>query len=309
LGVFGRLPRPKTPKKSFSPYPELTFISQKELTVVKLGTATSVLFQYALEDAIPLIARVGFDGVDIWGGRPHVYRQDYSVEELRVLRRQIEDHGLVVSSFMPAFYRYPHSLSSPNPRVRQDSIQYMRECIDNAALLGAKIVLIVPDHSLYGQLREDSLTRFTESIAVVSHYAAQYAGLMLGLEVLYYDETDFLNSSEDALSIIETLGFENIGVVADSGTMNLSKETPREMVEKLGSRLLQVHVNDNHGREEQENLIPGDGSFDFPALVRYIKECAFPGFLSAELTKGYSANPEPALRATVERMRSWEQAS
>jgi fructoselysine 3-epimerase len=275
---------------------------------MKLGTATSVLFQYPLEEAIPLIARVGLDGVDIWGGRPHVYRQDYSDDELRGLRQRIEDHGLVVSSFMPAFYRYPHSLSNPNLRVRQDSIQYMRECVDHAALLGAGIVLVVPDHSLYGQKREDSLARMVESVGVVAQYAAQYP-LKLGLEVLHFDETDFLNTSEDALSIIHTLGSANIGVVADTGTMNLSKETPRQMVEKLGSLLLQVHVNDNQGEERQQNLIPGEGTFDFAGMMSYLKSCAFPGFISAELSKEYSANPEPALRTTVERLRAWEKGS
>jgi sugar phosphate isomerase/epimerase len=46
---------------------------------MKLGTATSVLYQYTLQDAIPLIARAGYEGVDIWGGRPHAYRRDLSV--------------------------------------------------------------------------------------------------------------------------------------------------------------------------------------------------------------------------------------
>ena len=140
---------------------------------MKLGTATSVFYLYDLKDAVPLIAKAGFDGVDVWGGRPHVYRQDFSPAELRDLRALIEGEGLAVSSFMPAFYRYPHSLSSPNPKVRADSIQYMRECVDNAAVLGARVVLVVPDHSLYGQKREDSLRRMTESIAEVVRARAE----------------------------------------------------------------------------------------------------------------------------------------
>ena len=81
---------------------------------MRISTATSVLYQYAIQDAIELVARIGFDGVDIWGGRPHVYRQDLSEPELVNLRRLIEDRGLTVVSFMPAFYRYPHSLSNPS---------------------------------------------------------------------------------------------------------------------------------------------------------------------------------------------------
>jgi len=274
---------------------------------VRIATATSVLFQYAIKDAVSLVARIGFDGVDIWGGRPHVYRQDLTTEELVHLRHLIADHGLSVVSFMPAFYRYPHSLSNPNPKVRDDSIDYMRQCIDSAALLGAGIVLVVPDHSLHGQTREDALGRFAESVDVIARYAARYE-LKLGLEVLYYDETDLVNSADDALHIIEQLGYGNLGVVLDTGTLNLSKESPEEILARLDGLLLQVHVNDNDGGREQQNLIPGEGTYDFKSLIRTLREHHYSGFLSAELARGYAHDPEPALRTTLERLRAWLQA-
>lgn len=273
---------------------------------MKLGTATSVLYLYAIKDAIPIVAKTGYDGVDIWGGRPHVYRQDLSVEELKDLRQIIEDHGLIVSSFMPAFYRYPHSLSNPNPKVREDSIEYMRQCIDNAAILGAKIVLVVPDLSIYGQTRGESLQRMIDSIDVVAQYASRY-DLKLGVEVLYYDETDLVNTADDALHIIHQLGYENIGVVLDTGTLNLSKESPAEILAKLGDLMLQVHVNDNNGGETQQNLIPGEGTYDFKGLMQVLEEYDYQGFLSAELSKEYAAEPEPALRTTADRLRAWMQ--
>ena len=271
---------------------------------MKLGTATSVLYLYSLRDAIPLIAETGFDGVDIWGGRPHVYRQDYTPVELKELCQVIYDHGLLVSSFMPAFYRYPHSLSNPNPRVRQDSLEYMRQSIDNAAVLGARVVLVVPDLSLVGQARCDSRRRLVESVDACSRYAAQY-DLKLGIEVLHFDETDLVNTAGDALDIIDELGQDNIGVVLDTGTLNLSKEPLEEIVARLDSLLLQVHVNDNQGKDRQQNLIPGDGTYDFKQLIRVLKAAGFTGFLSAELSKEYSDDPVPALRTTVERLKGW----
>ena len=273
---------------------------------MKLGTATSVLFLYAIRDVVPLVARIGYDGIDIWGGRPHVYRQDLSIEELKDLRRLIQDHGMSVASFMPAFYRYPHSLSNPNPRVRQDSIDYMRQCVDNAALLGAPVVLVVPDLSLAGQSRADSLHRMIESIDIVARHASAY-DLKLGLEVLYTDETDLINTADDALDIIHQLGYANLGVVLDTGTLNLSKESPEDIFTKLDGLVLQVHVNDNQGVHHQQNLIPGEGTFDFPGLIKVLKRHQYTGFLSAELSKEYAQEPESALRTTAERMRAWMQ--
>lgn len=275
---------------------------------MKLATATSVLFFYSIQDAVRMVAELGYDGIDIWGGRPHVYRQDFSPAELNDLRRLIEGCSLQVSSFMPAFYRYPHSLSNPNPRVRQDSIDYMRQCVDNAALLGSKIVLVVPDLTLKGHDRAESLQRFIDSIGEVAQYASQY-DLKLGIEVLYDDETDLVNSAGDALAIIRQLGNDNLGVVLDSGTLNLSKEPLADIFETLNGLVLQVHVSDNAGVKVQQNLIPGEGNYDFPALFKDLKKVGYAGFISAELSKHYADDPAPALRTTAERLRSWMQAA
>src|SRR5262245_60950269 len=186
---------------------------------MKLRTATSVLFRYAIQDAVKVVAQCGYDGIDLWGGRPHVYRQDLSPAELKELRQSIADHGLSVASLMPAFYRYPHSLSNPNPKVRRDSIDYMRQCTDNAAILGSPIVLVVPDFSLFGQATEDSRKRMVDSVGEVATYAAQY-DLKLGIEVLYEDETDLVVTSDDALYMIKALGNDNLGVVLDTGALH-----------------------------------------------------------------------------------------
>src|SRR4030095_4252075 len=145
-----------------------------------------------------------------------------------------------------AFYRYPHSLSNPNPKVRRDSIDYMRQCTDNAAVLGSPIVLVVPDFSLFGQATVDSRKRMVESVGEVAVYAAQY-DLKLGIEVLYEDETDLVVTSDDALNMINELGSDNLGVVLDTGALHLSSESADEIVANLGDLLLQVHVNDNQG--------------------------------------------------------------
>lgn len=274
---------------------------------MKIGTATSVLHYYAIQDAIEVVAEAGFDGVDIWGGRPHVYRHDWSAQELNALRQQMAAAGLSASSFMPAFYRYPHSLSNPNANVRRDSIEYMRVCVDNAATLGAKVVLVVPDHSLHGQTVADSRKRMTESVGEVAEYAKQY-DLKLGLEVLSPDETDLLVWSDDALAIINALGVSNVGVVLDSGALHVTKESLAESLAKLKDRFLQIHVSDHQG-PRQQNLIPGEGTYDFGEMMRVLVEHNYTGFISAELSREYADEPLSALRTTAERLRGWIQAA
>jgi protein FrlC len=268
---------------------------------VKLSVASSVFVNYALCDAIPLIAEAGLDGIDIWGGRPHVYRADLSPAELGALRRQMEAHHLAVPSLMPAFFRYPHSLSSPNEVVRRDSIDYMCRCVDNAAVLGAPFVLVVPTHTLHGQSVADARQRLVDSIDEVSRYAAQY-DLSLGIEPANRMVSDLVASSGDAMAIIDTLGHANLGVVLDTGHLHLTGEATAAAIERIGGRLLEFHVNDNDGRRQQ-NLVPGDGSYDFAGLVTELRGKGYAGFLAVELAWDYSPDPLPAVAEAVRRLR------
>ena len=268
---------------------------------MKLGIASSVFVNYTLRDAITHVAEAGYDGIDIWGGRPHVYRHDYSPKELKLVRKSLEDNHLTAISLMPAFYRYPYSLTSPNKVVRRDSIAYMKICIDNAEQLGVCTVLIVPTKSLHGQDPINAWKHLAESIDELCRYAAQY-DLKLGLEVVNHFLTDLVNTAGEARRMLDELHHQNLGIVLDTGHMNLGKETTQEAFRKISEYLLQVHVNDNEGTT-QLNLIPGDGTYNFNELITVLRDIGYHGYLSAELGYQYTPDPDPAIRLTASRMR------
>jgi protein FrlC len=261
---------------------------------MKLSVASSVFVNYPLRDAIRMAANAGYAGIDIWGGRPHVYRRDFPEAELSKLKKLMQAESLEPASFMPAFFRYPHSLSSPNEVVRQDSLNYMYQCMDNAVVMGAKILLVVPGHSLYGQDQGDARKRMVDSIAAVCEYSQQY-GIALGIEPANRAVTDLVNTASDALKIIQELGYKNLGIVLDTGHIHLSAESPEEAISISGTALLQVHVNDNDGRRQQ-NLIPGEGSFDFENFLGALGKANFNGFSTVELGWDYTLDPVPAVR-------------
>ncbi len=269
---------------------------------MRISTASSVFVNYSLEDAVRSTADAGYDGIDIWGGRPHAYRRDLGPQDLKQLRGLLSGAGLSVPSFMPAFYRYPHSLVSPNDVVRKDSLSYMIECADNAAALGADILLIVPSHSLSGQPHEDAWKRLIDSVATVCDYAVQ-VGLRPAIEPANREVTNLVNTAADALRVVEAVAEDALGVVLDTGHIHLSDEPPAEAVEKLGNRLFQVHVNDNDG-QHQQNLILGEGTFDFTAFVGKLRASGYSGFLSAELGWAYTRDPVPAAQKMAQVMRA-----
>jgi protein FrlC len=268
---------------------------------MKISIATSVFVNYPIQEAAQEIYTAGYDGIDFWCGRPHLYRKDYSPGELHSLRTWLVRNKIPAVSCLPAFFRYPYSLSSSREVVRQESISYMKDTIDVACELSAACVLVVPTGCLHGQTTQDAKAWFTDSLAQISTYAEQNA-MKLGIEIVYPALSDYMNRTDDALEVIGEVNSPILGVVLDSGHLNLSGEDIPQAIRNLGDYLLQVHVNDNDSRHQQNN-IPGEGCFDFPQFIKLLRENSYNGYLAVEIGWQYSFNPVPAVTEALQRMR------
>ncbi len=270
---------------------------------MRLSVSTFVYLNYPLAEAIRRIASCGYDGVEIWGGRPHAYRKDVSPAEIQALRELMREEGIAVSGFIPAQFRYPTNLCTANERIRQDSIAYLKESIETATALGAPLVSLCPGHSLYGQSKEDAWERLKDSLRTLSASASQL-GVRLVVEPADKYETDLVQTTDDVLRLLDELGLEGMGVVLDTGHAYVVGEELPQVVRRLGEVLYHVHIGDNHGQRD-EHLIPGQGTIDFAPFLAALKEVGYEGYLVAELGFDYTLDPDSAVSETLERMREF----
>jgi protein FrlC len=270
---------------------------------MKIGLSSFLFFYYSLGDAIRMTAEAGFDAIDIWGGRPHAYRKDLNPTDLNEINALLDRCHLQVASFIPAQFRYPTSLCSSNETIRQDSVAYILDAIETAAALRAPVVSVCPGHTLYGQPQEDASGRLEESLEVICQRAEQ-RGLRIALEPADAYETDLMNTVSDAMTMVNELDYSNLGIVLDSGHVNLTHESFAQAVQAAGSRLYHVHVDDNQGLRDQ-HLVPGDGTCHFQELIAVLRAAGYSGALSAELSWDYILDPEPPARQAARRLRAW----
>ena len=175
--------------------------------------------------------------------------------------------------------------------------------MDNAAILGAEILLIIPGNSLHDQDIEEARSLNMQSIEIICQYSRDY-DFQLGLEPANPFVTDLVNTAADAMEIIQKLNRENLGIVLDTGHMNLVNELPQDSIDILGDRLLQIHINDNDGKQQQ-NLVPGEGIFRFNDFLQSLMESGFEGNISAELGWHYTPSPEQPAKLTAQYLRNW----
>lgn len=270
---------------------------------MKLAIVSSVFVNYSLEQFLCAASKMGYAGVDLWGGRPHVFRNDIGPAGLHALRHQADDLGLTLVSLMPAFYRYPFSLCTPNDSIRQESMDYMRISLDNARELGIDTVLVVPGRSMHEQDPADTRARMIDSLNSISEMA-QPLDIRVGLEAVNHYVSDIVTTGSEALTLAQEVGAENIGVVLDTGHIHIAGQTGVDDVRLLGDQLYQIHLNDNDGKRHQ-GLVPGDGNFDFLPIFRALSTARYSGFVSVELAWDYSLDPEPPAALAAARVKQW----
>jgi protein FrlC len=268
---------------------------------LKLSLSSFVYFNFPLAEAIRRTAAAGYDGIDIWGGRPHAYAGDLTERDLSDLRALLRTEGLEIASFIPAQFRYPTSLCSPNDTVHQESIRYIQASVETAAALGAPVVSVCPGHTLYGQTVEDGLHRLSESLWHITEFASRH-GIRVAIEPADPYETDLLQDCAQTLAFTKRLAFDGLGVLLDTGHEHVVGASACEAIQLLGDKLYHIHIDDNHGQRDQ-HLVPGEGSFDFRSFLQALRAVGYEGFLGAELSWDYTIDPDPAVQRTAEKMR------
>ncbi len=177
-----------------------------------------------------------------------------------------------------------------------------RTNVDIAAELGAKVLVVHPfchriakphRYDRTKQYRSRQVSFFGEFVA-----CAEKAGVELVLENLCETEPRVL------AEVIEEIDSPFLNACLDVGHANIYGEVPLPAwVERLGPRLRYLHLHDNYGKEDQ-HLPIGEGTADFPALLKALDESKFRPWLSVEV------RDKPAAMRSVEYlMGKWRSTS
>ncbi len=85
----------------------------------------------------------------------------------------------------------------------------------------------------------------------------------LGVRVTVENLTSDATTPEHLMMILEMAHLDNIGICLDLGHANITVGVA-EAISRLGKRIAEVHVHDNHGFKD-EHLWPGEGTIDWRA--------------------------------------------
>src|SRR5690606_25543930 len=105
---------------------------------------------------------------------------------------------------------------------------------------------------------------------------AEALGVTLGLEPLNRFETDMINTVDQAITLVDTVGNDRLKIVLDTFHSNIEEKDIPASILKLGDRLVHVQANEN------DRGTPGTGHLDWIGIRDSLRAIGYRGSLVIE---------------------------
>jgi sugar phosphate isomerase/epimerase len=194
------------------------------------------------------------------GVNPEIYFSSAALDtcqdaDVRHLGDSLQKAGRSYTFHAPFMDLAPGGLDSKIRRATQERLEHV---LHLAALIRPKVVVFHPD---YDPWRHDEVFDlwFHGSIEMWTPLVkeAEKIGVTLALENI------FDPGPQTIKKLLDTIRSPRFGFCFDTGhCLIFSKCDWHEWIDVLGKRLVEIHLHDNNGDEDQ-HLPPGDGKFDF----------------------------------------------
>lgn len=259
-------------------------------TAIAVSTPDARFSALALKDgferSVAKVTELGFDGVEL-------AIRDPGAVDIPALERVLKATGLPVPAIGTgqAFGTDGLSFSSPDIKIRKAALERVKSHIDLAAKLGSKVIIgLVHGGHTAGIPYDVTLSWVKDAMASLAGYA-EGMGVELVLEPINRYETDLINTVDDALAFLDSVGAPNISLLVDTFHMNIEEASIEGSIRRAKGRIGHVHVADSN------RWAPGLGHIDFQPVLDALIEIGYNGFLSAEILP--MPTSEEALLATA----------
>ncbi len=232
---------------------------------MKFGVNTFVWVSPCTTDAVkelaPKVKAMGFDVLEIACENPELLG-------IQAIKRELENQGL--EGIICGVFGPHRNLSSFDPKIRQNALQYITWLIDAAVQLGSPVVA-GPMYSAVGKDHlDDPAMRVKEWDLAVSGIRdmadlAHSHGVKLALETLNRFETDMLNTVAQGLKFIDDVGRKNVGFHLDTFHMHLEEKSTSQAIHAAGSKIYHFHACEN------DRGVPGTGQVHWHEIALALK--------------------------------------
>lgn len=227
-------------------------------------------------------------------------RPEFSAVRIGDTRRQVADHGLVVSDLGASA-----QLHEPPGPAREKQLDEARRFIDLAHDIGARWVRVFPNGYVKGEPHDATLNRIGETLAQLGWFSK---GSGVGVLMESHGELTDSASLVKVMRVAESA--PDTGLVWDTHhTVVTGGEAPSDTWKQIGKWVHHTHIKDSVAQgDDRHYVLLGQGTVGVHEIVRVLAAGGYDGIYSLEWEKVWHpdiAEPEVAIPQYAEVMTTW----
>lgn len=233
---------------------------------------TSPFSTASAEELFPKIATMGFDAVEI-------AVEDPTLIDGPAVAASLKRHGLkaiICGAFGP-----DRDLTHENPAVHEQCLDYIRDCLDlcielDAGFLGGPMYSAVGKARMVPPVqRQREWELAVRNLRIACDLAAA-RGKLIAIEPLNRFESDLVNTSADAVRMIDDINHPAARIVLDGFHMNIEERNIFDAITVAGNRLVHLQVSENY------RGTPGTGQTRWDEYKKGLEAIGYKGCVSIE---------------------------
>ena len=257
---------------------------------MKISICNELFEGWDIEKVFDYAAQLGYDGVELAPFTLGETASDISAAARKRIREAAEKAGIEIVGLHWLLVK-PEGLyiNHPDVNVRKTTQNYLKELIDLCGDLGGKILVhgSPQQRNVKKEWDPAETWQLAKETFQICAEAAQSRDVFYCLEALTTADTNFINTIDEALHLVDEIDHPNFQIMLDCRSIHASAkfELPRVLKAALDTgKLKHVHVNDPNGRG------PGFGDLQFTPLLKILHEADYQGYISVEV---FDFNPDP----------------
>jgi sugar phosphate isomerase/epimerase len=264
------------------------------------GYNTNGFAHHRLEDALAILAELGYEGVALTLDYHVLNPYDSDLPgRVTAVRRLLERHRLrcVVETgarfLLDPWRKHQPTLLSAEPREREQRLDFLARAVEIAHELSADTVSFWSGAPPADAPPGASMERLVEGCRRLGDAAAG-RGVRLAFEP---EPGMFIDTLARFAELRERVNHPGFGLTIDVGHLHCLGETPiADHLERWRDLLWNVHIEDMR-RGVHDHLMFGEGEIDFAPVLRTLRQIGYAGGVYVELSRHSHDAVETARRA------------
>ncbi|MDT3668142.1 fructoselysine 3-epimerase [Cronobacter dublinensis] len=268
---------------------------------MKTGMFTCGHQRLPLEHAFRDAHELGYDGLELWGGRPHAFAPDLNAGGIKHVKELARVYQMPIIGYTPETNSYPYNMMLGDERMRRESLDMIKLAMEMAKEMEAGFTMISAAHAGYLTTPDAIWQRLADNLRELADFAEDI-GMDLLLEPLTPYESNVVCNANDVLRALSMVSSPRLNSMVDICAPFVQGEPVMSYFDKLGDKLRHLHIVDSDGASDS-HYVPGEGKMPLRELMRDIIDRGYNGYCTIELVTMYMNEPRLYARQALMRFR------